>query len=68
MVTVHTIHHIWEIASQNDVFSIKIDATTSRDICDLSKGLNAMYMATGNKAKGVCDFSHIPLPFCHSEK
>ena len=68
MVTAHTIRHIWKIARQDGDFFNQIDAATNHDICDLSKGLNAMHMATGNKTKGMCDFSHIPLPFCHSEK
>ena len=69
MVTVHILYATFgKLQVRMAIFSIKIDTSANHDICDLSNGLNTMYMATGNKAKGMCDFSHIPLPFCHSEK
>ena len=66
MVTVHTIHHLFGIASQNDVFSVKIDATTSRDICDLSNGIECHVHGNGEQNKGdVREIAHPPplLPF-----
>ena len=66
MVTVHTIRHLFRIASQNVVFSIKIDATTSRDIYDLSNGIQCHVHGNGEQNKGdVREIAHPPplLPF-----
>lgn len=66
MVTVHTIHHIWEIASQNDVFSIKIDTSANHGICDLSNDIPCHEHGNGEQNKGdVREIAHPPplLPF-----
>ena len=66
MVTVHTIRHIWEIASQNDVFSVKIDISTNHDICDLSNVIQCHAHGNGEQNKGdVREIAHPPplLPF-----
>ena len=61
MVTVHILYATFgKLQARMAIFSIKIDATTSRDIYDLSNGLNAMHMMVGNKKEGLCDFSHNP--------
>ena len=52
MVTVHTIHHLFRIASQNDVFSVKIGVATSRDIYDLSNGIECHVHGNGEQNKG----------------
>ena len=68
MVTVHTIRQLLEIASQDgDFFQSKSTQppVVTHTTCPMA--LNAMCMATGTK-QGMCEKSHIPLPFCHSEK
>lgn len=63
MVTAHTIRHLFRIASQDDIFSIKIDAINNHDICDLSNGIECHVHGNGEQNKGDVRFlAHPPPP------
>ena len=69
MVTVHILYATFgKLQVKMSFFQSKSTQPPVVTYATCPMALNVMYMATGNKTKGMCEKSHIPLPFCHSEK
>ena len=69
MVTVHILYATFgKLQARMAIFSIKIDAATSRDIYDLSNGIEYHVHGNGEQSKGGVRFlAHPPPPILKND-